>query len=135
VSKEEIEKLQEDLASEIKLNADLRQLNADQKKSNEGLEQKLAEATVLNKELEQETEDLNAKLSELENNPSKAAAKPVLKIGKDSYQVMIPRVSLLDGTVVTVADLKENKLKVGEKKICDHLVEIKSGMLLKIEAS
>lgn len=81
---------------------------------------------------EEALKELNAKLSELENNPSKKAAKPKLKIGKDTYQVVIPRIQLGDGTIVTIADLKENKLKVGGLSIQEHLVKIKSGMIQKV---
>jgi len=93
------------------------------------LEQKNAEVEQLTAALE----TLNAKLSEYESTPSKRSAKPTIKIGKAKYQVEIPSIQLVDGTVVTVQDLKENKLTVGNDKICEYLLKINSGMLKPVE--
>ena len=95
--------------------------------SKEDLEKKVAE-------LELEVEELNAKLSEYENTPSKKAAKPILTIGKDKYQVQYPKLKI-GNLEITVADLKANELEIDGKKICNHLLAINSGMLLKIEKS
>ena len=77
--------------------------------------------------------ELTEKLSDLENNPAKANKRPVVIIDKKKYTVMIPKLEIPGVAVVTVADLRENKLEVPFKnkklKLCTYLLEVNSGML------
>jgi len=77
--------------------------------------------------------ELNEKLSDLENNPAKLKKRATVTIGKKKYQVMIPKLEIPGVGVVTIADVRENKIEVPVKdkkvKLVEYLKQVNSGML------
>ncbi|MFT7239215.1 MAG: hypothetical protein ACI93L_003315 [Cyclobacteriaceae bacterium] len=84
-------------------------------------------AEALTKLHEADIGELNAKLSEYESGKKRAPKFPTVKVGKLEY--LVTRGVAIKDYTFTINEIAANELKVGEKKIADHLVSIKSGVL------
>lgn len=93
------------------------------------------EFSTVQKEVSDQAEMISTLNEELKN-VEKAPAKPgkqVITIGKENLLIKLPKVRLSDGQVITVNDLKENKIKVQGKPVLDYLKSINSGMFSIVE--
>ncbi len=93
------------------------------------LNEKLAKATAELVEAGKDVAALNEKLSAYESGKKVKAIHPTVKLGKDVYEITNPTVKV-KGTVYTAAQIRENKVKIGEIGIAEHLLQIGSGVLV-----